>query len=82
MPPDVPDGDGGGGDEAAVEDPTRAHEREDLGRALPEVVEVHDEQQQLGADDGADDDPDSEVEHALLLEILTDHGVGTMIKSR
>jgi acetylglutamate kinase len=25
---------------------------------------------------------DGRVEHALLLEILTDHGVGTMIKSR
>jgi acetylglutamate kinase len=24
---------------------------------------------------------DGRVEHALLLEILTDHGVGTMIKS-
>ena len=25
---------------------------------------------------------DGRVEHCLLLEILTDHGVGTMIKSR
>jgi acetylglutamate kinase len=25
---------------------------------------------------------DGRVEHALLLEILTDHGVGTMIKSK
>ncbi len=66
--PQVPQGDGDGGDEAAVEHAGRAEQVDDLRPVPPELVALDDEQHQLGADEGADDDPDAEVHHPVGVE--------------
>jgi hypothetical protein len=66
--PDVPQRDDDGEDEAAVEDAAGAGEREELARIGGERPEVGDQQQQLRADQRADDDVDAEVEDAIRVE--------------
>ena len=47
--------------QAPVEDPTGADQGPQLARIPGELVELDQEEQQLGADQGADDDRDAEV---------------------
>ena len=65
---DVPERDDDREDQAAVEHAARARQRQQLARIGAERAEVGDEQQQLRADQRADDDVDAEVEHARLVE--------------
>ena len=48
-------------DQAAVEDAAGSHEVHDSGRVCGERVALDDQQEQLGADERADDDPDAEI---------------------
>src|SRR3989442_14495008 len=66
--PDVPERDDDGEDEAAVEHAARTRQREQLVRIRLERPEIGDQQQQLRADERADDDVDAEVEHAVRVE--------------
>ncbi len=66
--PDVDQRDDDGEDQAAVEDPARPRQRQQLARVRDEHLGVGQEQQQLGADEGADDDVDAEVEDAVGVE--------------
>ena len=68
VPPQVPDRDRDGGDQPAVEHAAGPHQRHQLARILPERVEVDDQQQQLGADQRADDDPDAQVHDPVGVE--------------
>ena len=56
-----PEPDRHGDDQPAVEHAGRARERQDLARLLAEVVEIDDDQHQLGADERRDDEVDPEV---------------------
>ena len=63
--------------QAAVEHAARPRQRQQLRRIGPKRPEVRDEQQQLRADERADDDVDAEVEHADRVEaarLRADHG--------
>ena len=59
-----------GENQAAVEHASGASEGDQLGRVADEGAEVGDDQQQLRADERADDDVDPEVQHARLVEAL------------
>jgi hypothetical protein len=63
IPPDEHNGYGQRGEQAAVEHAACPHEREQLARLVPEVVEVDEDQHQLGADECRDDEVDPEVHH-------------------
>src|SRR5204862_4067825 len=65
---DVHQRDRDGDDQAAVEHSARSQQREQLARIGAERIEVGDQQQQLGADQRADDDVDAEVEHPVRVE--------------
>ena len=65
MLPDVPQRDDDGEDQPAVEHAAGARERQQLARVGGERPEVGDQQQQLRADQRADDDVDAEVEDAV-----------------
>ena len=54
-------------DQPAVEHASRSHQRHQFGRVLIGVP-FDDEQQQLGADERAHDDPDAEVHHPVGIE--------------
>ena len=65
----IPERHGDRGDQAAVEHAARSHQRQQLARdCCRERVEVDDQQQQLRADQRADDDPDAEVHDPVGIE--------------
>ncbi len=70
MTPHVPQGDDDRADETAVKDAARSNQGQELGRPLPEVLEVHDQQHQLGAHQRAHDDGDAEIEGPRGVESL------------
>jgi hypothetical protein len=65
---DVPEGDGDRRYQPSIEDTSRPRKREEIGRRGAELVEVRDEEQQFGADQGGDDDVNAEVEDAVGIE--------------
>src|SRR5437763_3757162 len=67
-PTDVPQRDNDSDDEAAVEDAARSRQCQELARVGCVRSEVGDDQQQLRANERADDDVDAEVEHAVRVE--------------
>ena len=69
VPPEVPQRHDNCRDQSAVEDARRA----DAGPCIPaavsgELVVVDDQQEQLGADERADDDPDAEIHDPVRIE--------------
>ncbi len=68
VPADVPQRDDDGQDQPAVEDAARLRQREQLRGVAREQPPVLVEQQQLGADQGADDDPDAQVHHPVTVQ--------------
>jgi hypothetical protein len=74
---DVPQRNGHGEDEAAVEYAAGSREGDEIGWIRPERAEIGDEQEQLRADERADDDVDAEVEDPIRVEAArlgADHG--------
>ena len=68
VPPQVPERDHDRRDQSAVEHAGRADQVHQPGRAQRELVVIDDQQQQLGADQRADDDPDAEVHDPVRIE--------------
>ena len=68
MPAQIPQGDRHRGDEAPVKDPPGAEQIEELGGVRRVLVELDNEEEQLRADQRADDDPDPQIHHAVGIE--------------
>ncbi len=66
--PDIPERDERGRDETAVEHTARPGEHENLVGVVAEIVEIDEEQEQLGAYQGRDDDVDAEIQQASGIE--------------
>ena len=76
-PPDVHERHGDRQDQPSIEDAARSQQCEQFARIRPEGAEIGEEQQQLGADECADDDVDAEVEDAICVQaavLRPDHG--------
>ena len=68
VPPQVPQGDGDGRDQPAVEHAARARQVRQSRGAQGRTCRIDDEQQQLRADQRADDDPDPEVHDPVRIQ--------------
>jgi hypothetical protein len=68
VPPHVPERHEHRRDQSAVEHAARSRQRQQLTGVAAVVVELDDVQQELGADEGADDDVDAQVEHPRRVE--------------
>ena len=68
MLPELPDADDDRRDQPAVEHAARSQQRRELLPAAGEVLEVDDEEQRLGADEGGDDHPDQEVHDPVAVD--------------
>ncbi len=66
--PHVPERDGDCRDQSAIEDTCGAKQVEELLPVPPELVALDDDEHQLGADEGADDDPDAQIHDLVRVE--------------